>query len=145
MQGAWLATLLPVRHVKRLPLQVPLAWTGQPGRTTGLERLGFYGDSRVAVLAGLWAALRDKSLVRLASGCRTTLHVHARPLGRRAALRTGSPGCAARRTNYCVTAPLDQRTDRQTTSILFALQQAAWAVMVPQVKLIPINILFEHF
>ena len=32
-----------LRHVLRLPQQVP--WTGQPGRTTGLERLGFYGDT----------------------------------------------------------------------------------------------------
>jgi hypothetical protein len=37
-----------LRHVLRLPQQVP--WTGQPRRTTGLEWLGFYGDT--------WAALR---------------------------------------------------------------------------------------
>ena len=45
-----------MRHVLRLPQQVP--WTGQPGRTTGLERLGFYGDTWAALRAGLRAALR---------------------------------------------------------------------------------------
>ena len=39
-----------LRHVLRLPQQVP--WTGQPGRTTGLERLGFYGDTWAALRAG---------------------------------------------------------------------------------------------
>ena len=43
-------------HVLCLPQQVP--WTGQPGRTTGLERLGFYGDTWAALRAGLRAALR---------------------------------------------------------------------------------------
>ena len=63
-----------MRHVLRLPQQVP--WTGQPGRTTGLERLGFYGDTWAALRAGLRAALRA---------------------GLRAALRTGPPGHATRR------------------------------------------------
>ena len=70
--GASAALLL--RHVSRLPQQVPL--TGQPGRTTGLERLGFYGDTWAALRAGLRAALRA---------------------GLRAALRVGPPGRAARR------------------------------------------------
>ena len=43
-------------HVYRLPLRVP--WTGQPGHTTGLERLGFYGDTLAALRAGPRAALR---------------------------------------------------------------------------------------
>ncbi len=38
-------------HVYRLPLRVP--WTGQPGHTTGLEQLGFYGDTLAALRAGL--------------------------------------------------------------------------------------------
>ena len=43
-------------QVYRLPLRVP--WTGQPGHTTGLERLGFYGDTLAALRAGPRAALR---------------------------------------------------------------------------------------
>ena len=49
-------TWTPVlRRVWRLPQHVP--WTGQPGRTTGLERLGFYGDTWAALRSGLRAAL----------------------------------------------------------------------------------------
>ena len=58
----------------RLTLQVP--WTGQPGRTSGLERLDFYSDTWAALRAGLRAALRA---------------------GLRAALRTGPQGHATRR------------------------------------------------
>ena len=61
-------------HVYRLPLRVP--WTGQPGHTTGLERLGFYGDTLAALRAGPRAALR--------AGPRA-----ARRAGPRAALRAG--------------------------------------------------------
>ena len=83
----------------RLPQQVP--WTGQPRRTTGLERLGFYGDTWAVLRAGLRASLR--------AGLRTALRVgpqdHAtrRAAGpcytadRRAALRVGPPGRATRR------------------------------------------------
>jgi hypothetical protein len=45
-----------LRHVLRLPQQVP--WTGQPRRTTELERLGFYGDTWAALRAGLRNAPR---------------------------------------------------------------------------------------
>jgi hypothetical protein len=53
-------------HVYRLPLRVP--WTGQPGHTTGLERLGFYGDTLAALRAGPRAALRAGPRAALRAG-----------------------------------------------------------------------------
>ena len=62
-------------HVYGLPLRVP--WTDQPGHTTGLERLGFYGDTwaerragpRAALRAGPWAAqLSDQPQRHSAAG-----------------------------------------------------------------------------
>ncbi len=41
--AAMLGAAALLQHVLRLPQQEP--WTGQPRRTTGLERLGFYGDT----------------------------------------------------------------------------------------------------
>ena len=116
-----------LRHVLRLPQQVP--WTGQPGRTTGLERLGFYGDTWAAPRAGLRAALRAGLRAVLRTG--PLGHATRRAAGpcyasgRRAALRVGPPGRAtrraagraARRTNYSATAPLDLRTNGRTTPI----------------------------
>ena len=98
-----------MRHVLRLPRQVP--WTGQPGRTTGLGQLGFYGDTWAALRAGLRAALRAglRAVLRTGPPGHATRRA-ARPCyasGRRAALRVGPPGRAARWTNYSATAPLD--------------------------------------
>jgi hypothetical protein len=113
-----------LRHVLRC-----LSKYHGPRHTTGLERLGFYGDTWTALRAGLWAALR--------AGLRTTPQVlpqdHAtrRAAGpryaprHRTALRTGQPGCAtrraagraSRRTNYSVTAPLDLRTNERRMPI----------------------------
>ena len=116
-----------MRHVLRLPQQAP--WTGQPGRTTGLERLGFYGDTWAALRAGLWAALRAGLRAALRTG--PPGHATRRAAGpcyesgRLAALRVGPPGRAtsraadraARRTNYSATVPLDLRTNGRTTPI----------------------------
>ena len=80
--------------------------TGQPRRTTGLERLGFYGDAWAALRAGLWAAGPRKAL------------------GRRAALRVrprAAPHAGPVKTNYSANAPChaaepsDKRTDAADT------------------------------
>lgn len=55
-------------HVYGLPLRVP--WTGQPGHTTGLERLGFYGDTWAARRAGPRAALRAGPRAAIRAGPR---------------------------------------------------------------------------
>ncbi len=104
-----------------MPQQV--LWTGQPRRTTGLERLGFYCDTWAALRAGLRTApcvgLPGRA-TRRAAGPRCAQ-------GNRTALRTGPQGCAtrraagraARRTNYSATAPpagpSDQRADDADT------------------------------
>jgi hypothetical protein len=83
-----------LRHVLRLPQLVP--WTGQPRRTTGLERLGFYGDTWAAPRVGLPDhATRRAAGPRYAPGRRAAGPRYAS--GRRAKLRTGTPGCAMRR------------------------------------------------
>ena len=87
----------------RLPQQIP--WTGQPGRTTGLERLGFYGDT--------WAALqaRLRAVLRVGPPGRAT---------RPAAEPHHAPGHAPRRTQdqlqrLRAAGPSDQRTDDADT------------------------------
>ena len=66
----------------------PSTIDGQPGRTTGLERLGFFGDTRAAPGAGPWAVLLQA--------------------GPRAALRAGpTTGPSCRRTFGLVTAGAD--------------------------------------
>jgi hypothetical protein len=72
-----------LRHVLRLPQQVKWTGPGQLGRTTGLERLGFYGDT--------WAALRAR--LRAAGAQRAGLRTRYRAAGPRYA-----PGSGPRRT-----------------------------------------------
>jgi hypothetical protein len=69
------------------------AWTGQPRRTTGLERLGFYGDTWAALRVGLRTVPRvgpPDHATRRAAGPRYAP-------GRRAALRTGLRYASGRR------------------------------------------------
>jgi hypothetical protein len=43
--------------------------TGQPGRSTGLERLGFFGDTRAAPQVGPWTALTMGRITSRADNC----------------------------------------------------------------------------
>jgi hypothetical protein len=63
-------------HVYRLPLPVP--WTGQAGHSTGLERLGFYGDTLAALRAGPRAALRAGPRAAIRAGLRAALRAGPR-------------------------------------------------------------------
>jgi hypothetical protein len=78
-------TPAPRSRPKRLCfIQVP--WTGRPGRTAGLGRLGFLGDARAAPRAGPWAALlRAGPRAALRAGPAAAPSRAAGPSGRRAA------------------------------------------------------------
>ncbi len=89
-------------HVYRLPLRVP--WTGQPGHTTGLERLGFYGDTLAALRAGPRAALRAGPRAAIRAGLRAALRA-----GPRAAQLSDQPQ------RHCAAGPSGQWTDGADT------------------------------
>jgi hypothetical protein len=71
-----------ILYTKRI-LAASYAWV-QSGHTTGLERLGFYGDARAALRAGPRAALHAGPRAALRAGLRAALRA-----GPRAALRAG--------------------------------------------------------